>query len=752
MGERVFDDPFLQNIPQIDGYRVLEPCVIYARVGVGGMGMVFRGKHLNLDIDVAVKCLKPELAANAEQFVLRFQREAKIAATVTHQNLIRVYDVSESSGIHYLIMEFVQGESARERVRRKGRLGVDEAVTIAYEAALGLAAAHERRIVHRDIKPDNILISATGQVKVADLGLCKAVDVSEGMTMSQTAMGTPRYMPPEQFEDLGSVGPAGDVYALGATLFFLLVGQDAITQGSITEIMKRVCLEPFPRLRDVDPKLPVVLDQIIERCTRAKPEERFADATLLSDVLGRLLEDRGADLRDSKAGSDRTGASLVSPPPGETLAKIRLQLEQGSPGVSPADLRTEVPGTEDIRRAAALEQTLAGPGKRKRPRLRALALSAALVALATFSAIPLLRRGRPARESPLPLTSRVPSDREILVDPTQQVREAGIARVAAWADVAPNATLDPRTGLPQVVVHRNSGVAMVLVPAGRYLRGAVPGDDVADKDERPRHLVVIEKPFYLGRCEVTNQEYRRFRPDHESGKFKGYALDGKRQPVVEVSHVDALAYCRNFALRLPLETEWEFACRAHTESIFPWGDAPEDGEPHANTYDLSARQISHVWSSFPYNDGHQVSAPVGSFQANAFGLHDMIGNVWEWCADAWFEKSYKRYPDPANGHGDVAYEQVLRGGSWYYGPEACRSSNRHRAAPDYQDPRIGFRVARDVEGDAAGRPAFPKATGDALDEHPGFPNRALRQRAEQLRKLQERARREFQRRRRKGGR
>jgi serine/threonine-protein kinase len=134
---------------------------------------------VRLNVDVAVKCLDPLLARQSDDFVKRYHREANIAATVTHENLIRVYDVSESSGLHYLVMEYVAGETGRERVKPKGALRVEEALKIIRAATKGLRAAHGRGIVHRDIKPDNILISAQGEVKLGDLGLCKAPDEAE---------------------------------------------------------------------------------------------------------------------------------------------------------------------------------------------------------------------------------------------------------------------------------------------------------------------------------------------------------------------------------------------------------------------------------------------------------------------------------------------------------------------------------------------------------------------------------------------
>ena len=122
------DDPFLRDVPSVDGWKVLAPAVLYAKIGQGGMGCVYRGRHLELEIDVAIKCLKPSLVAEDEQFEARFRREARLAAELTHENLVRLYELRRAHGLSYLILEFIDGETARDRVGRKGPLGEEEAV------------------------------------------------------------------------------------------------------------------------------------------------------------------------------------------------------------------------------------------------------------------------------------------------------------------------------------------------------------------------------------------------------------------------------------------------------------------------------------------------------------------------------------------------------------------------------------------------------------------------------------------------
>jgi serine/threonine protein kinase len=323
-------DPYLAQATEIEGYQVLPPCLVLEKLGEGGMGAVFRGLHLRLDIPVAVKCLKPGLGLGDPQFVSRFRREARSAALISHQNVIRVFDVAEHRGLHYLIMELVSGESARERVRRRGCLSVGEALAVVHGAALGLGEAHRRGIVHRDIKPDNLLISHYGQVKVADLGLAKPTQRdTEGSMLSLTGanavMGTPNYMPPEQWESASTIGPAADVWALGATLYYLIAGGDAIGGTSLLAIMKQIVMRPFPDLREVRPDVPLGVATVIRRATAADPAERHRDADQLAQDIVALGIPFDA-LADPEAGAGRSQLGAVPTPNSATLQRIKSRL------------------------------------------------------------------------------------------------------------------------------------------------------------------------------------------------------------------------------------------------------------------------------------------------------------------------------------------------------------------------------------------------------------------------------------------
>ena len=284
----VLDDPLLDGVAEVRGHKVLAPCVLMERIGEGGMGVVYRGMHLNLGVEVAVKIVPPGKASSDPTFVERFRREARSAARINHQNVVRVFDVENVGDLHYLTMEYVQGEDAHQRVVRKGPLPVSEALQIVRDASLGLSAAHAEGIVHRDIKPGNLLISARGHVKVGDLGLAKPSHGSPDsmVSMAGIAIGTPAFMPPEQWA--GAVTNATDVWAMGSTLYYLLTGQLAFSGDSVLTVMHQIANEPFPDIRTARPDVPDSVVALLLRATANEPSERFADAAELAEAIAQL--------------------------------------------------------------------------------------------------------------------------------------------------------------------------------------------------------------------------------------------------------------------------------------------------------------------------------------------------------------------------------------------------------------------------------------------------------------------------------
>ncbi|HVG21750.1 MAG TPA: formylglycine-generating enzyme family protein [Blastocatellia bacterium] len=293
---------------------------------------------------------------------------------------------------------------------------------------------------------------------------------------------------------------------------------------------------------------------------------------------------------------------------------------------------------------------------------------------------------------------------------------------------------DAATGLPTRVVHKESGIALVLIPAGEFQMGSPP-DEVDHLGNERQHRRVISKPFYLGETEVTVEQFRRFvratnyqtdaeRGVEEGGNAKGaFAAtpDGDRQwaasaswrnpfpnlkeyrasdghPVVHVSWNDAMRFVEHFGLRLPTEAQWEYAARAGSRTRFFWGDGESGGKGYGNVKDDSSRKRFRNWnSSFPFGDGILLLSAVGKYRPNAWKVYDVVGNVSEWCRDAY----QKDYPgdgaDERATEGDGNAPRVIRGGSWLDAPDLNRSAKRIGFYPQGRRDFIGFRVAATAE-------------------------------------------------------
>ena len=268
-----------------DRYEILE------KVGEGGMAATYRGRDRVLGRVVAVKVMRPELAADGE-FLARFRREARAAAGITHEHIAGVYDTGSDGPHHYIVMEYVPGESLRTRLRRQGPLPLEEAVRVATETAEALEAAHSAGVVHRDIKPHNILLGLEGQVKVTDFGIARAMS-SPGHTEAGLLLGSVSYVSPEQARG-DVVGPQSDIYSLGITLFEMVTGRLPFDGGERLAVLHKHIYDRPPHASELRPGLPHEVDSVIAHCLEKELSHRFASAR---ELLGYLAacprEERG---------------------------------------------------------------------------------------------------------------------------------------------------------------------------------------------------------------------------------------------------------------------------------------------------------------------------------------------------------------------------------------------------------------------------------------------------------------------------
>jgi eukaryotic-like serine/threonine-protein kinase len=262
-------------------YQLQEP------IGRGGMSTIYRGRDLRMDRVVAVKVLREAYSTDAK-FVARFQREAKAASALKHPNIVQVYDYGQTDGKYYLIMELVEGTNLHSYLHARGVLDVDRSVIIAHDVALGLGAAHRRGIVHRDVKPQNILVGQDGSIKLTDFGIAW---VKEGnakrLTTTGMTLGTVHYYAPEQARG-EIVSPAADVYALGIVMYEMLTGHTPFDgKNPVVVAMQHIQDAPIPP-RQCNPSIPAALEELMLRCLEKVPELRFRDGSQLARALAML--------------------------------------------------------------------------------------------------------------------------------------------------------------------------------------------------------------------------------------------------------------------------------------------------------------------------------------------------------------------------------------------------------------------------------------------------------------------------------
>ncbi len=246
------------------------------KLGQGGMGEVYLGEDTKLRRPAAVKVLSKALAAK-EDFVARFYKEARSMARMNHENAVSVFDVDEDRGIHYVAMEFVDGKSMQKWMDTLGKLSIGDALHVTLRCAEALQFAHSQNLIHRDIKPDNIMLTSKGKVKVADFGLAKALDDDLSMTASGTGLGTPYYMAPEQARNAKHVDGRSDIYALGITLYYFLTGKLPFAGNSATEVILAKEKGRFDSARKLNPEVPDRLDLMIDKMIEKDLERRFKD-------------------------------------------------------------------------------------------------------------------------------------------------------------------------------------------------------------------------------------------------------------------------------------------------------------------------------------------------------------------------------------------------------------------------------------------------------------------------------------------
>jgi eukaryotic-like serine/threonine-protein kinase len=296
----------MSPFPEVPDFQLL------TKLGEGAMGAVYKARQISFDRDVALKVLFPHVASNPK-LVDRLRREGRVMGRLDHPNIVQAYVVDEYQGSHYVAMEYVDGQSMQKWLGRVGRLTPADAVNVALACARALAYAHNNDVIHRDIKPDNILVTKSGIVKVADLGMVKTTDEDMSLTQTGHAVGTPWYMPLEQARNAKEIDGRSDIYALGCTLYCLLTGHPPFTGRTIVEVIQAKEQGTFPPARQFNAEIPERLDLLLAKMVAKLPKNRQQTCEEVVQNL-EALQLAGASLQ-FVSGKGAAGPKVATPTP-----------------------------------------------------------------------------------------------------------------------------------------------------------------------------------------------------------------------------------------------------------------------------------------------------------------------------------------------------------------------------------------------------------------------------------------------------
>lgn len=645
----------------LDHYEVLEV------LGQGGFGIVLRAFDTVLQRIVAVKVLAPEMAATSPARK-RFLREARASAQIRHENVVQVYAIEETP-LPYLVMEYIPGQTLQERIDTVGPLATDEAVRIGTELARGLAAAHERGLIHRDVKPNNVLLEQGpgGRAKLTDFGLARAAD-DASLTQSGAVLGTPMYMAPEQARG-EPLDHRADLFSLGSIIYAMVTGRPPFRAADGMSVLKRVC-EDTPRpIREVIPEVPQWLSNVVGKLHEKNPEDRYQSANEVADAL----------------------------------AKWQTEMQTPDKSSSPVAALAIKPADEKVGGRTA------GRSNQRKWAIAALVLLPALaLGITRFTG----RANRLGDRTPTstPMNSDAMT-RSVTQEPPRAVvpfdEKSAKAHQEAWA---------MRLGV-EVEVTNSIGMKLRLIPPGEFSMGMTPAEIETVSKTRftgwnvwaqyagPVQDVTVSVPYYMGQHEVTVGQFRKFTEAsgyktlaETDGKGGSHWSKGKTEqriewtwssppfpqtedhPAIHISWNDARAFCEWLSKTegrryvLPSEEQWEYACRAGSAGSWCFGN---DGG---------------LMSEYGVVQTLKATEPVGHRKPNGFGLFDMHGNALEWCNDSWIP--HRAEPDRSSVEHPAAEDKfVQRGGSFVMHRIASRSGFRAAQSHTQNGSAEGFRIA-----------------------------------------------------------
>lgn len=619
----------------IDRYHIIE------QLGQGGMAVVYKAYDTRLERDVALKVIRRNAFSLdiLERVLKRFDREAKSLAKLTHPNIVSIIDYGEYDGSPYLVMPYLVGGTLKQSLGQP--MPWKQAFAILSPIAGALAYAHQKGIVHRDVKPGNILVTEGGAPMLTDFGIARLLECEETQTLTATGVGigTPEYMSPEQ--GMGrEVDGRSDIYSLGVVLYELITGHTPYTADTPMAVVLKQSTEPLPRPGSYIQNLPEEVEKVLYKALAKKPEDRYQSMDEFAAAMSRLerSEHKGQVVELSQP-----APKTVIQPEMETLATVEQYTRE--------DVKTNI---EQLP-VQSLEPQVSS--KQKKPISVGKMIGFAMLGIGLIVIV--------------------------------------IGVINGWFTQT-----TPSTELSEKRISEKDGMTMMYVPAGEFTMGSTFG--VGEQNEYPEHKVFLNA-YWMDQTEVTNAMYEKCVDDGKCTKPWADSSETREQyfsnemyadyPVIFVDWYQAQEYCTWAGRELPTEAQWEKAAKGTVYRHYPWGNALPDG----NLVNICDKNCYYEGSIQEVDDGYVDTAPVGSYPngASPYGVLDLAGNVWEWVADSYGDYSSFEQTDPINVSDETA--RVLRGGSWLTGLAEISTTYRGWEEPSKPHRQYGFRCAMDAE-------------------------------------------------------
>lgn len=674
---------------QIDQYHIIE------RLGVGGMAVVYKAYDIRLEREVALKLIRSEAipGEQIDRLMKRFAREAKSQSSLDHKNIVHVYDYGEVDSLPYLVMNYIPGGTLKDRIH--GPVEWRQAVQWLLPIAEALSYAHNQGVIHRDVKPANILFDGRDQPILSDFGIAKILETDENtLTGTGLGVGTPEYMAPEQWR--GVSNEHTDQYALGVVLYELITGRKPYLADTPAAIAIQQATEPLVPPNKLVTGIPYNVEKLIYKALANDFQDRYKDMDTFVKALYDLLS-----VPDITTPSSLKQKITISPETFTSKENTHFDDDNITYDVITSPER-------DISKEFLENKT-----KEKTVLNFVLLVCAGIIGIALFT------------------VGYWPSNNSIndLITTTMTPTDAPCS----------TPTLEETFNIGSTKVNETDNAVLVFVPSGEFTMGInkenldwllslksceeIGCDREMFEDVMPSHIVYLDN-YWIYKNEVTNAEFALFveatdyittaEKTNGSLVYSNYIWlprDGANwlspegidsniitldsYPVVHISWIDAKSYCEWAGGDLPSEAEWEKAARGEDAQLFPWGYQLPTGE-RTNYCDYNCPDN---FLGTGQDDNFIFTAPTGTYPLgmSPYGALDMAGNVSEWVSDWYSENYYSESPYDNPRGPETGDMRIFRGGSWESIEFSLTGFYRQPISPNFSSDFLGFRcVIKDI--------------------------------------------------------